>query len=153
MTKTKFSEMTTTYWMIVERHPKPNEVPSGSIPGREIFSLLDGKTSLVVMHLLRSKKKRKKKGKKEGSIGRRTPIICVASRSGDHKKKKETSTYILTLTCDIDSLFPIHVRMDTGWNGVSIIQSSSAPSFGQFDCSAVPNDIRMGFDFCNCNVV
>jgi hypothetical protein len=33
--------------MIVERHPKPNEVVGGSYPGRKISSPLDRKTSLV----------------------------------------------------------------------------------------------------------
>ena len=35
--------MTLNYHMIVEKMPKPNELVGGSIPGREIVSLLDGK--------------------------------------------------------------------------------------------------------------
>ena len=35
------------YWM-VQRHPKPNEVVDNSIPGHEIFALLDGQIFYLV---------------------------------------------------------------------------------------------------------
>jgi hypothetical protein len=38
--------------MIVERYPKSNGVVGGLVLNYEIFSLLDGKTSQVVKHLL-----------------------------------------------------------------------------------------------------
>ena len=57
--------MTLNYIMIVAReYPKPNEAVGGSIPGREMFSLLDRKMSQVAMRILCSKNKFKKKNTK-----------------------------------------------------------------------------------------
>lgn len=50
--------MTINYEMIVAKYPKPYGVAGGSIIGREIFSLLDKKTSQVVTHLVYSTTKR-----------------------------------------------------------------------------------------------
>ena len=49
--------MTLNYWLVMKRYPKPNGVVGGSIPGYEIFYLLDGKTSQIATYLLCSKKK------------------------------------------------------------------------------------------------
>jgi hypothetical protein len=51
--------MMVNYQMIVDKYPKPCGVVGNFIPGRELFSLLDRKTSQVATRLLRSKKEKK----------------------------------------------------------------------------------------------
>ena len=51
------SPSTLTYWMIVERYPKLNEVVGNLIHDSEIFFVLDGKTSQVATRFMCSKSK------------------------------------------------------------------------------------------------
>ena len=48
----KFSKMTPNYWMIVERHPRPNGVVGGSILSREFSSILNGKINQVTTRVV-----------------------------------------------------------------------------------------------------
>ena len=58
--------MTLNYWMIVERHPKPNEDVDMSIPNCEIFYVLDGeKLAKMFAHATL------------GLYNRSLPILCV----------------------------------------------------------------------------
>lgn len=53
----KWLKMTLNYQRMVERYPKLNGLVGNLILGHEIFSLLDGRTSKVVMRLLCSNKR------------------------------------------------------------------------------------------------